>query len=291
MFRPCREMPRQDCWLCQCCFFADYRLPNPGTVCHGASLMQHSSLNLKFQATKWPQLSMQKDFWLSSGGAFGAKITPLIGVDISSTSVKLVELAGTRQNLNSVATRLSRYHAIRLPTAISPMSKRLALPSNGLLQARLAHERRCCGAADQHGHHQTDHPARYRAGRRPRIGSEGEAKPVHSLALDEVNLDYAGNRPWSPTTTPRLRWMIAAARREKGRGPGCCVESAGLAGRDGRRGNGGVVSAYELMAEALPGKGSTRTSGCLTSGATRHGSTCSATTSRFSCAKARSATS
>ena len=53
---------------------------------------------------------MQKDFLAQLRGAFGAKSTPLIGVDISSTSVKLVELAGTRQK-----PELNRYSIEPLP--------------------------------------------------------------------------------------------------------------------------------------------------------------------------------
>ena len=53
---------------------------------------------------------MQKDFLAQLRGAFGAKSTPLIGVDISSTSVKLVELTGTRQK-----PELSRYVIEPLP--------------------------------------------------------------------------------------------------------------------------------------------------------------------------------
>ena len=101
--------------------------------------MQHSSLNLKFQATKWPKLSMQKDF-LAQSTAFGAKRTPLIGVDISSTSVKLVELAGTRQNRTQSLHDRASAKEIRSPTATSPTWRRSGRQLSGRCASLVQHK-------------------------------------------------------------------------------------------------------------------------------------------------------
>ena len=138
---------------------------------------------------------MQKDFLGSLRGVFGAKSTPLIGVDISSTAVKMVELSGTRQrpelsryaieplprdavtdgniaNLEAVGATIeralrklgsrSKTAAVALPTSMV-ISKRITLPA-------------------------TDREEDLE------FAVEAEANQYIPFALDEVNLDFADRK-------------------------------------------------------------------------------------------------
>jgi hypothetical protein len=108
---------------------------------------------------------MQKNILGQLRGVFGAKSTPLIGVDISSTSVKLVELAGTRER-----PELSRYTIEPLPRDAVTDGNIANLEAVGAAlerapKAGLTYQSRCGGPADQHGDHQTPDIAGHRARR------------------------------------------------------------------------------------------------------------------------------
>ena len=171
---------------------------------------------------------MQKNILGQLRGVFGVKSTPLIGVDISSTAVKLVELAGTRErpelarytieplprdavtdgniaNMEAVGAALER--ALR-KLGSRTKSAAAALPTSMVITKRLTL------------------PATEREDEME-LAVEGEANQYIPFALDEVNLDYAviGNVANDDT---QVEIMIAAARREKVEDRVAALESAGL---------------------------------------------------------------
>ncbi len=210
---------------------------------------------------------MQKNFLGQLRGVFGAKSTPLIGIDISSTAVKLVELMGTKAkpelnryaieplprdavadgniaNLEAVGAALERAlrklgsrtknAAVALPTSMV-ITKRLTLPAT-----------------------ERDEDLE--------LAVEGEANQYIPFALDEVNLDYCVIGPVANDDT-QIEVMIAAARREKVEDRVAALESAGLKPTVMDVEAMAVMAAYELMAEALPGKGIDQNIGVLDVGA------------------------
>jgi type IV pilus assembly protein PilM len=210
---------------------------------------------------------MQKNFLGQLRGVFGAKSTPLIGVDISSTAVKLVELTGTRAR-----PELSRYAIEPLPReavtdgnivnleAVSAALERAlrklgsrtkaaaaALPTSMVITKRLT-----LPATDRDDDLE--------------MAVEGEANQYIPFALDEVNLDYYVIGPVANDDT-QIEVMIAAARREKVEDRVAALESAGLKPKVMDVEAMAVMSAYELMAEALPGKGVDQNIGVLDVGA------------------------
>jgi type IV pilus assembly protein PilM len=211
---------------------------------------------------------MQKDFLGQLRGAFGAKSTPLVGVDISSTAVKIVELAGNREK-----PELSRYTIEPLPRdavtdgnianleavgatierALRKLSTRTKSASAALPTSMVITKRITLPAVDR------DEEMEFAV--------EGEANQYIPFALDEVNLDYAvvGEVPNDPT---QVEVMIAAARREKVEDRVAALESAGLKPVVMDVEAMAVMGAYELMAEALPGKGVDQNIGVLDVGAT-----------------------
>jgi type IV pilus assembly protein PilM len=210
---------------------------------------------------------MQKNFLGQLRGVFGAKSTPLIGVDISSTAVKLVELTGTKAR-----PELSRYAIEPLPRdavadgnianldAVSAALERAlrklgsrtktaaaALPTSMVITKRLT-----LPATDRDDDLE--------------MAVEGEANQYIPFALDEVNLDYYVIGPVANDET-QIEVMIAAARREKVEDRVAALESAGLKPKVMDVEAMAVMSAYELMAEALPGKGVDQNIGVLDVGA------------------------
>jgi type IV pilus assembly protein PilM len=210
---------------------------------------------------------MQKNFLGQLRGVFGAKSTPLIGVDISSTAVKLVELTGTKAR-----PELSRYAIEPLPRdavadgnianldAVSAALERAlrklgsrtktaaaALPTSMVITKRLT-----LPATDRDDDLE--------------MAVEGEANQYIPFALDEVNLDYYVIGPVANDDT-QVEVMIAAARREKVEDRVAALESAGLKPTVMDVEAMAVMSAYELMAEALPGKGVDQNIGVLDVGA------------------------
>jgi type IV pilus assembly protein PilM len=210
---------------------------------------------------------MQKDFLGSLRGAFGAKSTPLIGVDISSTAVKLVELAGSQEK-----PELARY-------AIEP------LPRDAITDGNVANME-TVGAAIERAVRKLGSRTKGAAAALPtsmvitkkitlpatereddlEAAVEGEANQYIPFALDEVNLDFSIIGPVANDPT-QVEVMIAAARREKVEDRVAAIESAGLKAVVMDVEALAVMSAYEHMAEGLPGKGIDQNIGVLDVGA------------------------
>ena len=211
---------------------------------------------------------MQKNFLGQLRGVFGTKSTPLIGVDISSTAVKLVELGGTKTR-----PELSRY-------AIEP------LPRDAVTDGNIANLE-AVGAALERALRKLGSRTKAAAAALPtsmvitkrltlpatereedmELAVESEANQYIPFALDEVNLDYAMIGAVANDDT-QVEVMIAAARREKVEDRVAALESAGLKPAVIDVEAMAVMGAYELMAEALPGKGIDQNIGVLDVGAT-----------------------
>ena len=211
---------------------------------------------------------MQKDILAQLRGAFGAKSTPLIGVDISSTSVKLVELAGTRQK-----PELSRYTIEPLPRDAVADGNVANVEAVGAVLERALRKlgTRTKGAAaalptSMVITKKITLPAMARE-EDLELAVEGEANQYIPFALDEVNLDFAVIGPVANDDS-QVEVMIAAARREKVEERVAAIESAGLKAQVVDVEAMAVMSAYELMAEGLPGKGIDQNIGVLDIGAT-----------------------
>ena len=160
---------------------------------------------------------------------FNPKARPLIGLDISSSAVKMVELTdagkgarrverysvellpkdavvdGNIANLEGVAEAVRRcwkrmgtstkYVAIALPTA-AVITKKIILPAN-LREAEME------------------------------VQVESEANQYIPFALDEVNLDFQVIGP-APSSPDEVEVLIAASRKEKVEDRVACAEAAEL---------------------------------------------------------------
>ena len=211
---------------------------------------------------------MQKNFLDQFRGIFGKKNTPLIGVDISSTTIKLVELVGTKEY-----PELSRY-------AIEP------LPREAVVDGNIANLE-AVGAALQRALRKLGSRTKSAAAALPtsmvitkrlilpateraddmELAVESEASQYIPFALDEVNLDYAMIGTVADDES-QVEVMIAAARREKVEDRVAALELAGLKPVVIDVEAMAVMSACGLMAEALPGKGIDQNIGVLDVGAT-----------------------
>lgn len=191
---------------------------------------------------------------------FQAKSPPLIGVDISSSAVKMVEIEEAGKNLY----RVERYVIESLPKdavadgnimnleAVAETMKRawkrlgsrvknvaLALPSAAVITKKIVA------------------PAGLRE-EELEIQVETEANQYIPFALDEVNLDFqvVGAAPSGPED---VEVLIAAARKEKVEDRVAAVESAGLKAVVMDVDSYAALTAYELIAQQLPNGGKEQT--------------------------------
>ncbi|MCS6997045.1 MAG: pilus assembly protein PilM [Casimicrobiaceae bacterium] len=210
---------------------------------------------------------MRKDFLGPLAGLFRSRSTPLIGVDISTTAVKMVELGGTREkpelvrytiealpkdsvtdgnigNMEAVAETVARaYRKLGARTR----SAAAALPSNMVITKRIK-----LPAAQR----EEDLEATV----------EAEANQYIPFALDEVNLDFYVIGPVADDAT-QVDVLIAAARKEKVDDRVEALESGGLKAVIVDVDSLAVASACELLAEGLPGRGVDQNIGILDIGA------------------------
>ena len=191
---------------------------------------------------------------------FQAKSPPLIGVDISSSAVKMVEIEEAGKNLY----RVERYAIESLPKdavadgnimnleAVAETMKRawkrlgsrvknvaLALPSAAVITKKIIA------------------PAGLREDELE-IQVETEANQYIPFALDEVNLDFqvVGAAPSGPED---VEVLIAAARKEKVEDRVAAVESAGLKAVVMDVDSYATLTAYELIGQQLPNGGKEQT--------------------------------
>ena len=187
---------------------------------------------------------------------FNPKARPLIGLDISSSSIKMVELAdggkGSRRidryaieplprdavldgniaNLEAVAEAVKRgwkrlgsstkYVAMALPTA-AVITKKIILPAN--LQEQ-----------------------------EMEVQVESEANQYIPFALEEVNLDFQIVGP-APSSPDEVEVLIAASRKEKVEDRVACAEAAGLRPVVMDVESYAAQSAFELVEKQLPDEG------------------------------------
>jgi type IV pilus assembly protein PilM len=191
---------------------------------------------------------------------FQAKSAPLIGVDISSSAVKMVEIEEAGKNLY----RVERYAIESLPKdavvdgnimnleAVAETMKRawkrlgsrvknvaLALPSAAVITKKIVA------------------PAGMRE-EELEVQVETEANQYIPFALDEVNLDFQvlGAAPNGPED---VEVLIAAARKEKVEDRVAAAESAGLKAVVMDVDSYAALTAYELIAQQLPNGGREQT--------------------------------
>ena len=188
--------------------------------------------------------------------AFKTKYPALIGVDVSSTAIKLVELAeagkgtyrleryaieplvrdvvtdGNIANLDLVADALKRAHkrlgtrnrnvALALPAAMV-ITKKIIVPS---------------------GQREED----------LELLVEAEANQYIPFALDEVNLDFQTIGP-APNNPEESEVLIAASRKEKVEDRVAAAEAAGLKPRVMDVESYAMQQAFELISPSLPASG------------------------------------
>ena len=188
--------------------------------------------------------------------AFKTKYPALIGVDVSSTAIKLVELAeggkgtyrleryaieplvrdvvtdGNIANLDLVADALKRAHkrlgtrnrnvAMALPAAMV-ITKKIIVPS---------------------GQREED----------LELLVEAEANQYIPFALDEVNLDFQTIGP-APNNPEESEVLIAASRKEKVEDRVAVAEAAGLKPRVMDVESYAMQQAFELISPSLPASG------------------------------------
>ncbi|HNH34272.1 MAG TPA: pilus assembly protein PilM [Rhodocyclaceae bacterium] len=187
---------------------------------------------------------------------FNPKARPLIGLDISSSSVKMVELSdggkGTRRidryaieplprdavvdgniaNLEVVAEAVKRgwkrlgsstkFVAMALPAA-AVITKKIILPAN--LQEQ-----------------------------EMEVQVESEANQYIPFALEEVNLDFQIVGP-APSSPDEVEVLIAASRKEKVEDRVACAEAAGLRPVVMDVESYAAQAAFELVEKQLPEEG------------------------------------
>ena len=187
---------------------------------------------------------------------FKPKAPPLFGMDISSSAVKMVELAdagksgyrvdryaiepltkdsvidGNIANLESVAETVRRCWkklatrtknvAMALPTA-AVITKKIIVPA-GLREEELEYQ------------------------------VEGEANQYIPFALDEVNLDFQVIGP-APSSAEEVEVLIAASRKEKVEDRVAVAEAAGLKALVMDVESYAMQTAFELIRQQLPSEG------------------------------------
>jgi len=187
---------------------------------------------------------------------FKPKAPPLFGMDISSSAVKMVELAdagkggyrveryaieplakdsvidGNIANLETVAETVRRSWkklatrtknvAIALPTA-AVITKKIIVPA-GLREEELEFQ------------------------------VEGEANQYIPFALDEVNLDFQVVGP-APSSPEEVEVLIAASRKEKVEDRVAVAEAAGLKALVMDVESYAMQTAFELIRQQLPNEG------------------------------------
>ncbi len=187
---------------------------------------------------------------------FKSKAPPLIGCDISSSSVKLVEIADAGKNVY----RVERYSIEPLPRdavvdgninnleAVSDCLKRgwkrmgtnikglaLALPSAAVITKKIIVP---AGQLENELELQV----------------ETEANQYIPFALDEVNLDFQVIGP-APNSPDDVEVLIAASRKEKIEDRVAAAEAAGLKALVVDIESFAIQTAFELIERALPENG------------------------------------
>ena len=187
---------------------------------------------------------------------FSLKARPLLGLDISSSSVKLVELSdagkgqqrierytieslprdavvdGNIANLESVAEAVKRAWK-RLGSPIRNVA--MALPASAVITKKIIVP---AGLREQELELQV----------------ESEANQYIPFALDEVNLDFQVIGP-APSGPDEVEVLIAASRKEKVEDRVACADAAGLKSMVMDVESYATQAAFERVEAQLPGGG------------------------------------
>lgn len=190
------------------------------------------------------------------GALFSAKNPPLIGLDLSSSSVKVVELAGNAES----GFRLERYAIEPLPKgaiadgnienieAVSEAVRRavrksgtrarnvaLALPSAAVITKKII----LPGGLSEEA---------------LEVQVESEANQYIPFALDEVSLDFSVIGP-APNSPEDVELLLAASRKEKVEDRVAVAEAAGLKTVVMDVDSYATLEAFALIAPQLPANG------------------------------------
>ena len=187
---------------------------------------------------------------------FKTKAPSLIGVDISSSSIKLVELADAGKG----AFRLERY-------SIEPLAKDVVADGNiaNLDQVSDALKRGWKRLGSRHRNVAMALPAAMVITKKIIVPSgqkeeelelmvEAEANQYIPFALDEVNLDFQILGP-APNNPDEVEVLIAASRKEKVEDRVAIAEAAGLKPRVMDVESYATQEAFKLIAPSLPANG------------------------------------
>jgi type IV pilus assembly protein PilM len=191
---------------------------------------------------------------------FAEKTPPLIGIDISSTSVKMVELAENGRG----GYKLEGYSMATLPKEaivdgnigdlekvvdamklawklLSSREKRaaLALPASAVISKKVLMS---AGTREED----------------MEVQVEAEANQYIPFSLDEVNIDFQVIGP-APNNPDEVEVLIAAARKEKIEDRVAAAEGAGLKVTVMDVENYATEAAYSLLASQLPNSGREQT--------------------------------
>ncbi len=190
---------------------------------------------------------------------FNPKARPLIGLDVSSSSVKMVELADAGKGVQ----RVERY-------AIEPLPRDAVLDGN-ITNLELVAE------AVKRAWKRLGSPTKYAALALPsaavitkkiilsaglreqemEIQVESEANQYIPFALEEVNLDFQVIGP-APSSPEEVEVLIAASRKEKVEDRVACAEAAGLKAVVMDVESYAAHAAFELVEKQLPDGGKDR---------------------------------
>jgi len=188
--------------------------------------------------------------------AFKTKYPALIGVDISSTAIKLVELVQT----GKAAYRLERY-------AIEPLVRDIVTDGNianlDLVADALKRAHKRLGGRNHNV--ALALPAAMVITKKIIVPSgqreeelellvEAEANQYIPFALDEVNLDFQTIGP-APNNPEESEVLIAASRKEKVEDRVAVAEAAGLKPRVMDVESYAMQQAFELISPTLPASG------------------------------------
>ncbi len=188
------------------------------------------------------------------------KSPPLIGVDISSSAIKMVEIADAGKNLY----RVERYTIEALPkdAVVDGNIMNLENVSEAIKQAWKRMETRTKNVA-------LALPAAsvitkkiiVAGGQREQdleLQVESEANQYIPFALDEVNLDFQVLGP-APSSPDEVEVLIAASRKEKVEDRVAAAQAAGLKSLVMDVESYATQTAYELIAHQLPTGGRDQT--------------------------------
>lgn len=188
------------------------------------------------------------------------KSPPLIGVDISSSAIKMVEIADAGKNLY----RVERYAIEALPkdAVIDGNIMNLDAVSEAIKQAwkRMGTRTKLVALALPAASVITKKII-VPGGQREQdleLQVESEANQYIPFALDEVNLDFQVLGP-APGSPEEVEVLIAASRKEKVEDRVAAAQVAGLKAVVMDVESYATQTAYELIAHQLPGGGNDQT--------------------------------